>query len=155
MFKKKDPNLERLKDLLSRIEEAESPPGWKKVASPSVGGLTDLGFSMQGPYLLVISSQGRELFDCNTGESIARDKEEYGDWFDDRKLTCKGIGQIESELIHTCGIHGGGLPYLGNSGESIEVPLIGQSMISIFVRIINLPLSMAMPRIARKLSQST
>lgn len=69
----------------------------------------------------MISSQGRGLFDCDTGERISRDYEEYGDWFDDRKLICKGIGPVESELIHTCRIHGGGLPYSGNNGESIEV----------------------------------
>ncbi|WP_185234712.1 hypothetical protein [Teredinibacter franksiae] len=121
MFKKKDPNLERLKNLLSKIEDAESPVGWEKVASPSVGGLTDLGFSKQGPYLLVISSQGRGLFNCDTGERVSRDYEEYGDWFNDRSLICKGIGPVESELIQTCGIHGGGLPHSGVSGESIEV----------------------------------
>ncbi len=121
LFNKKDPNLERLKILLGKIEEAESPDGWAKVASPSVGGLTDLGFSKRGPYLLIISSQGRGLFDCNTGEKISRDYEEYGNWFNERELTCEGIGPIGSESVHTCGIHGGGLPHSGNHGESIEV----------------------------------
>jgi WD40 repeat protein len=110
-----------LKNILNRIKSAESPDGWEKVTTAAIGGLTDLGFSKSGPYLLVISSQGRGVFDCNTGERIARDYDEYGDWFNERKLVCKGIGPIESETIQTCGIYGGGLPLSNGHGESIEV----------------------------------
>ena len=121
IFKKNDPNLHRLSNILSKVDEAESPNGWKKVATPSVGGLTDIGFSKEAPYLLVISTQGRGLFDCNSGEKIARDYEEYGDWFNQYDLTCSGIGPIASEMVQTCGIHGGGLPHINKFGESIEV----------------------------------
>lgn len=121
IFKKKDPNLERLVNILGKIKEAESPDGWEKITSAAVGGLSDLGFSKIGPYILVISSQGRGVFDCNTGKKVARDDESYGDWFNERELLCEGIGPIESEKIQTTGIQGGGLPHSNQHGESIEV----------------------------------
>ena len=74
IFKKKDSNLERLENILGKIKDADTPEGWEKVTSAAVGGLTDLGFSKSNPYLLIISSQGRGVFDCNTGEKVARDE---------------------------------------------------------------------------------
>jgi hypothetical protein len=121
IFKKKDSNLERLENILGKIKDADTPEGWEKITSAAVGGLTDLGFSKSNPYLLVISSQGRGVFDCNTGEKVARDDESYGDWFNERELKCRGIGPIESEEILTSGLQGGGLPMTTPHGESIEV----------------------------------
>lgn len=120
-FKKRDPNLERLLSLLGQIRSADSPDGWERLVIMPVGGLTDLGFSKNSPHLLVLSSQGRGVIDCNTGEKLVRDNEEYGDWFDQRQLLCKGIGPLELEWIQTCGIQGGGLPLSNQHGESIEV----------------------------------
>ena len=87
----------------------------------AVGGLTDLGFSKSSPYLLVISSQGRGVIDCQTGEKVARDYDEMGDWFNPQQLLCQGIGPLASEWIQTCGINGGGLPWGNEFGESIEM----------------------------------
>tara|TARA_R110002167_G_scaffold319685_1_gene525468 strand:- start:1678 stop:2256 length:579 start_codon:yes stop_codon:yes gene_type:complete len=121
LFKKRDPNRARLIALLDQIREAESPDGWERVVSMAVGGLTDLGFSKSSPYLLVISSQGRGVIDCQTGEKVARDYDEMGDWFNPQQLLCQGIGPLASEWIQTCGINGGGLPWGNQFGESIEM----------------------------------
>ncbi|QDT94311.1 hypothetical protein [Gimesia algae] len=120
-FKKQDPNRARLIALLDQIREAESPVGWERVVSMAVGGLTDLGFSKNSPHLLVISSQGRGVIDCQTGEKVARDYDETGDWFKPQQLLCQGIGPLASEWIQTCGINGGGLPWGNQFGESIEM----------------------------------
>lgn len=120
-IKKRDPNRERLIGLLKQIRSAESPVGWERVVILHVGGLTDLGFSKSSPHLLIISSQGRGVVDCQTGQKVARDYAETGDWFNPQQLTCQGIGPIASELIQTCGIHGGGLPWGNQFGESIEL----------------------------------
>lgn len=120
IFKKKDSNLERLTRILGQIKDADSPEGWEIVTSAAVGGLTDLGFSKKGQYLLVISSQGRGVFDCNSGEKLARDYDD-GEWFNERELQCQGVGPIESESISTSGLQGGGLPLCNQHGESIEV----------------------------------
>ena len=121
LFKKKDSNQERLARILDQIKSADSPDGWEKVTTAAVGGLTDLGFSKKGPFLLVISSQGRGVFDCNTGKKVARDDESYGEWFKERELICEGIGPIASENICTCGLQGGGLLLSNQYGESIDV----------------------------------
>ncbi|WMS88742.1 hypothetical protein [Pleionea litopenaei] len=121
LFKKKDSNQERLLRILDQIKAAESPEGWVKVTSAAVGGLSDLGFSKKGPYLLAVSSQGRGVFDCDTGNKVARDYGSYGDWLKERELVCEGIGPIDSEQICTSGLQGGGLPLSNQFGESIEV----------------------------------
>ncbi|WP_417388546.1 hypothetical protein [Gimesia sp.] len=120
-FKKQDSNGERLIALLNQIREAESPDGWERVTSIAVGGLTDLGFSQSSPHLLVISSQGRVVIDCQTGEKVARNYDEMDDWFKPQLQLCQGIGPLASEWIQTCGINGGGLPWRNQFGESIEM----------------------------------
>ncbi|HCA3406574.1 TPA: hypothetical protein MO340_000248 [Salmonella enterica subsp. salamae serovar 35:g,m,s,t:-] len=113
-------NRLRVLDLLKKIKTSDSPTGWKKHVEIAVGGLTEVGFSKTTNDLLVISSSGRGLIDCTTGEKIARDYEEYGDWYDPVNLICQGIGRVEEEIIHISGLCGGGLPFVNRYGESLE-----------------------------------
>lgn len=70
-------NRKRLIRLIDQIPVDENPEGWSHIASIAVGGLLSVGFSQKGPYLLVVSSSGRSVVHCDTGEKIERDYEEY------------------------------------------------------------------------------
>lgn len=119
-FKAKNENRIRLINLLNSVEERGSPPGWKITAAIAVGGLTEVGFSKVTNQLLVISSSGRCVIDCATGEKLARDYEEYSDWYDSLSLNCQGIGPLDGEVVTIAGMCGGGLPTISKYGESLE-----------------------------------
>lgn len=86
---------------------------WKKVAWLPVGGTTEIGFSQNECFLLVVSWQGRGVIDTTTGQKVARDPEEpRGDcpWLDEKNKSVIGIGPIKGETIQCVGLWGGGLP---------------------------------------------
>ena len=70
-------NLELLKKKLLVLSISTPPIPWKLVASVAIGGLRSVGFDRNSDNLLVVSSQGRGVLDCITGEKIARDYDEY------------------------------------------------------------------------------
>jgi hypothetical protein len=87
----------------------------------AVGGLTEVGFGDDSDYLLVVSSQGRGVIDCRSGEWVARDRAEPdASWYDERRLRAQGIGPLESQTIRLAGLHGGGLLNCGKDGWSVE-----------------------------------
>lgn len=116
----KEENRKRLIGLLSNIKEDKNPEGWKHVASIAVGGLLSVGFSKNGSYLLVVSSQGRGVIDCDTGQKVGRDDKPY-EGLSDHNLSCLGIGPIENEEVALCGLTGGGMPQTTSRGESLEL----------------------------------
>lgn len=88
-----------LVDLVDELrrKHVESPPvPWKKVASFGIGGLTEVGYAPDSDLLLVVSSQGRGVFNCISGEKIARDCEDSLDFIDETKLVALGIGPLEA-----------------------------------------------------------
>lgn len=95
------------------------PSPWRCTGSFSVGGLTDVGFGTNSDLLLVISSTGRGVIDCTTGEKVAR---EYGDgdWHDTLALEAKGIGPLADQTMKTAGLYGGGLPRTSVDGWTTE-----------------------------------
>lgn len=113
-------NRMRLLGMIEQISEERNPKGWQHITSIAVGGLLSVGFSQDGPYLLVVSTAGRSVINCDNGEKIARDYEEYAG-LDKYGLHCQGIGVLENELIFLCGIDGGGLPTSNEGGESLEL----------------------------------
>ncbi|MGV3611479.1 MAG: hypothetical protein ACO1N0_11045 [Fluviicola sp.] len=76
---------------------------WKRKKHFGIGGLREIGFYAETNYLLVLSSQGRGLFDCLTGEKIARDPYDYysEEWNPDTGLV-KGIGFLSDKEME-CG----------------------------------------------------
>lgn len=116
----KEENRKRLIGLLSNIKENKNPSGWRHVASIAVGGLLSVGFSKKGSYLLVVSSQGRGVINCDTGEKVGRDDEPYKG-LSDNSLSCLGIGPIEGEEVTLSGLNGGGMPQTTSKGESLEL----------------------------------
>ncbi|MFK7971732.1 MAG: hypothetical protein AB8F95_15305 [Bacteroidia bacterium] len=113
-------NRKRLRKFLEKAIVKPCPEGWQ-YEQFDVGGLTEVGFSSKKPdLLLVISTNGRGLFDCSKLEKVNRD---YHDDFeiDYANLTCFGIGDVSDEKIKIAGLHGGGLPTGNLHGENLEL----------------------------------
>ncbi|WP_193218023.1 MULTISPECIES: hypothetical protein [unclassified Imperialibacter] len=88
----------------------------------SVGGLTDVGFSLLYPeILLVVSAQGRGLIDCKKFILSDRDSEVDGNWLNYQELWSFGIGKVSQEKIKIAGLNGGGLSTLTENGDSLEL----------------------------------
>lgn len=68
--------------------------------------MIQVGFAPQSDYLLVVSHQGRGVFDCISGQKLARDS---NDGFDESELTAKGIGILAGQKIQAAGLFGGSL----------------------------------------------
>jgi hypothetical protein len=106
-------------DHIRALPAAALPEPWKRSGVFSVGGLTDVGFAPSSDMLLVISSQGRGLFDCLSGEKMDRDYDD-GFYFDTMALEAEGIGAIAGRSVRTAGLHGGGLARQTNDGWAAE-----------------------------------
>lgn len=50
---------------------------WTKICHQSVGGLREVGFINNTDNILVLGGGGRTIFNCLTGEKIARDRFDY------------------------------------------------------------------------------
>ncbi len=112
--------MRRTDPLLTRLGDAEvtepAPPWRRPAAAPrgiAVGGLLGVGFATHpgtgNDLMLVTSSQGRGLFDCATGERLARDRDEDFDEGASPDLACDGIGILAGARIRCAGLFGGGL----------------------------------------------
>jgi hypothetical protein len=119
LFSKKD-HLEPLRKRVLAANARPAPPPWRMLPQVAVGGLAAVGFDESGNYFLVVSSSGRGLFDCKTGERVARDNSPVDAVLNARRLECQGIGPVSHENIRVAGIDGGGLPTAGHDGWSIE-----------------------------------
>ena len=118
---------DHIRKLNSRLRalELQSPPApWTRVAAHAVGGLLEVGYAEGSDWLLVVSSQGRGLFDCLNGARTARDYAEPAgdvDWYDVVRLAARGIGAIENQIVRLAGLHGGGLPRFTRDGWGLEL----------------------------------
>ncbi|HEY1376541.1 MAG TPA: hypothetical protein VGF55_07090 [Gemmataceae bacterium] len=114
---------EHLRLLAGRVRTVamEPPPApWLPVGHYAIGGLTDVGFGPDSEHLLVISWSGRGVYDCTTGERVARDKSMDGHWQDCFGLEAKGIGPLADQTVRTAGLFGGGLPLTTRDGWRVE-----------------------------------
>jgi len=112
-----------LNDRLRSIKIAPVPPPWQRTIH-AIGGLTEVGYVPDADLLLAVSSTGRGLFDCTSGQRVARDytsPDEGGSWYDDTGLLAQGIGPAEKHFIRLAGLHGGGLPRNTRDGWSLEL----------------------------------
>jgi hypothetical protein len=97
------------------------PAPWKEIATLNLGGVAELGFADDSELLLVVSHDGRGVFDCRTGERIARERQAPADpWYDAIHLTCVGIGPLSGKTLRIAGLHGGGLPVCTSDEWSLE-----------------------------------
>jgi hypothetical protein len=111
-------HLKPLRKKLLSLDIHEVPDPWKLVATFSVGGLRSVGFDQESENLLVVSSQGRGVIDCFTGEKVARDCEEF--YENETSLESQGIGILSDRTIRMAGLFGGGLPSITEDGWQIE-----------------------------------
>ena len=114
-------NRERLIKTIRLVNGPDRTFGWTKNVDIAVGGLQAIGFSRNHTnLLLVLSSTGRSVVDCSTGDKIERNYNEY-EGLDESGLYCDGIGDLTTETVLLSGIYGGGLPHQNKVGESIEL----------------------------------
>lgn len=104
----------------AQVDAPASP--WQLLADFAVGGLWAVGFAAHpktsDELLLVASSQGRGLFDCATGDVLARDP---ADDYPVTGLACVGIDVLEGIPVPTAGLDGGGLHTATPDGWTIDV----------------------------------
>lgn len=111
----------KLRAQLEAIPISEPPPPWKLVYNSTIGGLLAVGYAASSDDLLVVSSQGRGIFDCLSGERIARDDADNYENPDSSEMTAPGIGKLAACVISVAGIHGGGLANGSADGWSLDV----------------------------------
>lgn len=93
------------------MNKVQPPPApWFTQDTYGVGGLLAIGYAPNTDFLLVISSQGRGIFDCRTGERIARDYDNADNTYDEIALTAQGFGPLVNTTVPISGLYGGGLP---------------------------------------------
>jgi hypothetical protein len=106
-----------------RALTTQHPPApWTPHESIGVGGLTCVGFGeVSGQeFLLVVSHDGRGVFDLE-GTRVARDRTPLDDeWHDPCRLTATGIGPLDGIAVPLAGLWGGGLPLITHDGWIVE-----------------------------------
>jgi hypothetical protein len=117
--------MDHLDPVRQRVRAAKvTKPGspWAFIGSITVGGLTEVGFAEDSDLLLVISSQGRGIIDCTTGQKIARDRSEENaeTWYGSHFLIGQGFGPLDGKQVRLAGLSGGGLPVCTKDGWSVE-----------------------------------
>ncbi len=97
---------------------------WAHKSTFAIGGLHNTGYAPNSDYLLVLSPQGEGIFDCVTGEKIAR-KYNNEDWYDElnqQTFAIKGFNILHDIEVVTCGLYGGdNLPKATNDGWQLEM----------------------------------
>lgn len=106
---------------LDNLPEVDPPPPWTWIEVAHVGGVFAAGFVPATDDLLVVSHNGRGLFDCRTGEKIARERSNEYDGLDDSQSTALGIGRDADVVVPIAGLYGGELIQSTSDGWSIEV----------------------------------
>ncbi|WP_404310845.1 hypothetical protein [Neorhodopirellula lusitana] len=116
-----DSHQDTLRTHLERMPVSEPPAPWSVIGGSAVGGLTEIGFVPGTDDLLVLSGQGRGLFDTLSGAKIARDSNDAFDNPDASWLTVPAIGRHDGATVPLAGLVGGGLPRQTHDGWMLEV----------------------------------
>lgn len=99
----------------------EKPPApWTTLGIFAIGGLFAVGFAAGSDLLQVVSSQGNGVFNCTTGERVARDYSDVFSLFDEATIKVQGIGPLQGQLISTAGLYGGSLPSITPDGWQLQ-----------------------------------
>lgn len=92
------------KEVLKSLTKVSTPLPWRK-QSFAVGGLWAVGFGSGSDLLLVVSVNGRGVFDCLSGERVARDPGD--DAYDEDSETVAGLGPLAGSRVEMNGTGGG------------------------------------------------
>ncbi len=122
MDRDKYPHLIPVVDRIEGAQFSEPPAPWRSAGTFAAGGLTSVGFAPGSDLLLVVSWSGRGVFDCVTGQRVARDADASDQANYDRAgaLEVLGIGPLAGQWVRTSGLNGGGLPRSTADGWSVE-----------------------------------
>jgi hypothetical protein len=71
--------------------------------------------------MLVVSSQGRGLFECTSGQRLARISDDDSGDPVGQDLSCDGIGVLTGTRVPIAGLLGGGLHRVTMDGWSVDV----------------------------------
>lgn len=95
---------------------------WEFVKTFAIGGLINIRFIENTNLLIVVSHNGRGIFDCCKGEKIARNDEDVWQFFDDETGKIKGFDVLENQIIQTHGLFGkDNLPKKTNDGWTLKL----------------------------------
>lgn len=82
---------------------------WTHKNTFAIGGLRNIGYASSSDFLLVLSSQGEGIFNCITGEKVAR-KYNCEDWYaqlNQQSFTIRGFDVLQESEVVTCWLYGG------------------------------------------------
>ena len=81
---------------------------WTYKNTFAIGGLENIGYAPNQDFLIVLSGQGQGIFNCKTGEKIARQYDDLNWWdkFDQTTNSIVGFDVLENVEIKTCGLYG-------------------------------------------------
>ncbi|WP_084258831.1 hypothetical protein [Microtetraspora malaysiensis] len=90
-----------------------------------IGGLLGVGFALDPvtgeDLLMIVSHQGRGVFDTSTGVRIARDPNPDASMPTGPDLSCPGLGPLAGTHIRIAGLFGGGLHTTTDDGWTTEI----------------------------------
>ncbi len=110
---------------------------WKQIGIHLVGGLFQIGYAENSDLLLVLSLNGRGLFDCLTGQKIARDREDSQETFDETTLIAKGFDLLDGQEIKTAGLFGGTLSTKTRDGWNLSIRELSYNMNGVYLNLEN------------------
>jgi hypothetical protein len=108
---------------MTEVRYLSSAPGWRRIVTVPVGGLTAVGFSATERYLLVLSHDGRGVLESATGQRVARNRESPrhdSPWLKESARLIEGVPPVESEWIEAAGLWGGSLLARNTAGWSVR-----------------------------------
>jgi hypothetical protein len=115
------PQQEKLRWRLEQLPYEPVPSPWTLPGNHSVGGLTEVGYAEESDDLLAVSSSGRGLYDCITGNRSARDRNVTWEPADHAGLNATGIGKHANSVVRVAGLRGGGLATRTQDGWGLYV----------------------------------
>lgn len=81
-------------------------PMWTHKNTYAIGGLENVGYANNSDNLVVLSSQGKGIFNCLTGEKTFRDPSNWWQGFNESDCSINGFGLLNEIIIKTCGLYG-------------------------------------------------
>ena len=115
-------HVTQLRNRIRSMPVSPPPSPWRRIAAHPVGGITDVGYAPGSDMLLVVTHDGRGVFDGTTGQRVARDTAPLPDaWHDRIRMTAAGIGPIGGVNIRLAGLWGRGLLATAPDSWSLEI----------------------------------